>query len=97
LQTARERERDADRADACLIKRHIVDWAGAVRKREMQGERSREGGMERQMELFRLHRFFQEVVLSAGENSRTKNGRVEPAARDDFHLIAWKDDLSSPN
>jgi len=54
--------------------------------------------MERQMELFRLHRFFQEVVLSAGENSRTKNGRVEPAARDDFHLIAWnKDDLSSPN
>jgi len=93
LQTARDRERDADRADACLIKRHIVDWAGAVRKREG----SREGGMERQMELFRLHRFFQEVVLSAGENRLTTNGRVEPAARDDFHLIAWKDDLSSPN
>jgi len=49
------------------------------------------------MELFRLHRFFQEVVLSAGENRLTTNGRVEPAARDDFHLIAWKDDLSSPN
>jgi len=61
------RERDADRADACLIKRHIVDWAGAVRKREMHGEGSRKVEWRGRWSFFACIDFFRKLCSVQGK------------------------------